>query len=803
MSFTVAAPLSAKIARATAVSLLLLLSACGTPEEKAQNYYRRGMELAGKSDFVRARLEFRNAIQIKSDFLPALHAIADLEEKQQNWPAANAALRRIATVDPKDMESRLRLSTMALFAGRFQEALEWVDAATAIDETNARAHGLRAATLFKLGDEPTALQEARRSLELAPGNEVAVTVLAAARMAHEDSDGALQILDSIAGDTTNLSVELFKITIYGKRGELDQVEKRLRNLIERYPQEQALGTQLLQFYLSQNRTDDAEQLLRRAADRDLSNSTPGLTLVRFLKEARGEAAARQELLARSKQASDPFSYQMALAELDIVTGRNEAAEGQFKTLIADDKDRAHVEAAQLRLAQLYVATKRFALADPLIADVLRGDRGNGLARRLRATMLLERGQLDEAIGQLREALNDQPRSAELMLLLAVAYERSGSIELAGQQFANAARASEFAPATALDYVAFLLRRGGSGKAEEVLQELSSKHPENIDVLSALAQLRLERQNWSGARETAEAIRRIEKRDGRADQIVGAVLLGQKNYQDSVVALTKAYDANPGETRSMFALVRSYVLAKEPDKADVFLNAVISKNSTNAEAHVLKGLLQMSGNQPAEAAQSFKAAIEANPKNAAGYQALADLRVKQKNYNEALNVLREGLRAEPTSAPLLLAFAEGLELNGDFEAAITAYERMLQNEPGSLIALNNLASLLAEHRNDDASLDRAAHLAKGLAKSEIPQFMDTLGWIRSRKGEYNAAIPLLESATAALPQNATVSYHLGMTYLKAGASAKAYTELRKASSLLGDGDKALAAKIQAALKDTPG
>ena len=251
---------------------------------------------------------------------------------------------------------------------------------------------------------------------------------------------------------------------------------------------------------------------------------------------------------------------------------------------------------------------------------------------------------------------------------------------------------------------------------------------------------------------------------------------------------------------MFALVRSYVLAKQPDKADAFLDFVLSKNAANAEARVLKGLLRMAANQPSEAAQSFKAAIEANPKDPVGYRALANLHIRQKSYDDALSVLRDGLREEPASSPLQLAYAEALELNGDVEAAITSYERMLKNEPGSLIIVNNLASLLAEHRKDEASLDRAAKLAKSLARSEVPQFKDTLGWIRSRRGEYQSAIPLLESAAAALPVNPTVRYHLAVTYLAAGETVKAHAELRKAAGLIKDEDNALATKIRAALKE---
>ena len=50
-----------------------------------------------------------------------------------------------------------------------------------------------------------------------------------------------------------------------------------------------------------------------------------------------------------------------------------------------------------------------------------------------------------AISDLREALNDQPRSPELMQLLATAYERSGAIDLAEKQFADAMKASNYDP----------------------------------------------------------------------------------------------------------------------------------------------------------------------------------------------------------------------------------------------------------------------------------------------------------------------------------------------------------------------
>ena len=98
-----------------------------------------------------------------------------------------------------------------------------------------------------------------------------------------------------------------------------------------------------------------------------------------------------------------------------------------------------------------------------------------------------------------------------MMLLALAYERSGSIDLADKELASATKVSGFAPNIGLNYVAFLMRRGNMSAAEDVLTELATRNPNNIDVLTSLAQVRLSRQNWIGANEVAEAISALVKR----------------------------------------------------------------------------------------------------------------------------------------------------------------------------------------------------------------------------------------------------------------------------------------------------
>src|SRR6185503_8969772 len=153
-------------------------------------------------------------------------------------------------------------------------------------------------------------------------------------------------------------------------------------------------------------------------------------------------------------------------------------------------------AAQLTIAQIYLGKGNVAAAEPVISEVLAADRRNIIALRLRASIKINKGEIDGAIADLREALNDQPKSIELLMLMAMAYERGGKPELAERQYADAYKASNLDPAVALRYVAFLKRRGDLSHAEDILVDVAARVPSNVQVLSSLAQVRLSRQNWT-------------------------------------------------------------------------------------------------------------------------------------------------------------------------------------------------------------------------------------------------------------------------------------------------------------------
>ena len=120
-----------------------------------------------------------------------------------------------------------------------------------------------------------------------------------------------------------------------------------------------------------------------------------------------------------------------------------------------------------------------------------------------------------------------------------------------------------------------------------------------------------------------------------------------------------------------------------------------------------------------------------------------------------------------------------ERQQQYDAAIASYEGFLVKNPDNVIATNNLAAILADHRTDEVSLARAKELASRLAMSSQPALLDTLGWVHYRLGEYDQAAEVLSGVVEKAPDVPVYRYHLGMTYYKQGDTRAARKILSEA------------------------
>src|SRR6195256_1521180 len=213
--------------RVLLISAALLVAACsGSPDDRAQSYYQRGVKLLSQQDYVKASLEFKNALQLKKDLVGAWRGLAQIEERNRNWPALLSIRRTIVELDRNDVEAKLKLASLLSRANALDEALSLVNAAGELSTGDPKVLGTKAAILFRLNDFSGAAREARSALEIDPANGIAILVLASERLATGDPEGALLLLDRAPAGaaSADIGILLFKIKLFEQLGKHDQVE---------------------------------------------------------------------------------------------------------------------------------------------------------------------------------------------------------------------------------------------------------------------------------------------------------------------------------------------------------------------------------------------------------------------------------------------------------------------------------------------------------------------------------------------------------------------------------------------------
>ncbi len=122
---------SAKTALLLATFILggVTLGACSSREQRAQAYYEQGKSYLAKKDYVKAAIEFKNALQIKKDMVEAFRGLEQIDEHNKNFQGLAGDLRSIVELDPKDNEARVKLTKLYLLGNALDPALKLANAA--------------------------------------------------------------------------------------------------------------------------------------------------------------------------------------------------------------------------------------------------------------------------------------------------------------------------------------------------------------------------------------------------------------------------------------------------------------------------------------------------------------------------------------------------------------------------------------------------------------------------------------------------------------------------------------------------
>ena len=162
-------------------------------------------------------------------------------------------------------------------------------------------------------------------------------------------------------------------------------------------------------------------------------------------------------------------------------------------------------------------------------------------------------------------------------------------------------------------------------------------------------------------------------------------------------------------------------------------------------------------------------------------------------------LEKAVSLEPKLTDAQLRLASAAETRKDYDQAIVRYRTILAVEANNIVALNNLAYLLADQKKQPKEALPLAERAYQLS-GQAPVIGDTLGWVHFKLGDAATAMTYIDRAAKQLPKNADITLHLAELHLSLGDQplAKVYLDIAlKLDPKLTERDdvKALVARIR--------
>nr|MDJ0860543.1 tetratricopeptide repeat protein [Dinoroseobacter sp.] len=779
-------------------SAVVFLAACDSAEERAEKHFQNAVELIEGGDVTRGMIELRNALQLDDAHRDARWLFAEQLLAQGRTQEAFGQFLNVAERFPEEAEPRIIVAELALDSRQWELVERHGARAVELSPNDQRVVIIDASLKFRdavrSGDA-----QARRDVVLLveelfekfPENSALPAILIEHYAIESDYESALEIANrGLEAQPQNVELHLARLNITETLGEIDALEGYLVELNERFPDERDYQQMMIRYFGLRGEVEKAEAFLREIAsplDDDLTEYT---SLVVFLRDTQGNDAALAELDAGLQARPDDPTLSALRATLLFDSGEREKGIADLEQLLQSEDLGSEALRIKISLARMLLATENEVGARKLVEEVLAEDALQTEAVKLQANWMILDDRSTDAINILRRALDSEPEDAELMTLMAQAHARNGDADISRDLLSLAAETSGFAPEESIRYARALIAVEEYATAETTLIYSLRARPDTPSVLAVLAEVYLLTKDWPRAEQVEETLRRLDTRETLeiADSLRIELLRQRQGTEEALSFLEDQLETGRGDNRALSALIGGYIQSGDLDSARNTLNAAFAENPGDPQLKLLESSLLLADGDLDGAEEIYRALLADYPNNEQLWIGLMRVVAAQQDPQEVARVLDQGLEQLPDAPNLLWAKASQLERALDIDGAIEVYEKLYDLGSNSVVAANNLASLLATYRADDPeSVERAYAIARRLRGTENPAFQDTYGWIAYLRGDYEEAVTYLEPAAQALASDPVVQYHLGMLYLSLEQRDQAFAQFERALELAGADD----------------
>lgn len=541
----------------------------------------------------------------------------------------------------------------------------------------------------------------------------------------------------------------------------------LQPVLDANPADSASALLMAQAYLATGQRDKALQLYQRAAQADPNDPTAESNLARMEAQT-GQVQQGIDELDKLAQTSEGAAVAGPPLVLTLLrAGRLSEAADEAQALVKrNGKDLV----TQSLLGIVRLVQGNYAEAATILKNVVDKAPNLSAVQRDLAQAYIGLDKLDEAKAVLQGLLKQNPDSAQDAITLAHIELRQKNEAGAADVLRTAQQNAQKDPSPGIALLQMYAANKEWDKVNSYGRSLDGQFPANPAVIQTIASLRASAGDAKGAE--TEYAELVEALPDRPDALVryAEFQIAANDKADARATLAKAVAMAPNNATYMQDLV-GFDMAEHGADAAIVTARSFAKDEPELSELVVAGIL-VRAKRTAEAVTLITADQDKHP--SAGYAAeLGELLYLTGKADEAKQLLQSWLKTHDDIGPSLALANIYLE-NHNYDEAQVIYEKVHALAPNDVSVLNNLAWLYGK-KHDPRARDYAAQAYR---LSPGPVTADTLAWILVRSDESSEALSLLRDASASLPQNGGIQYHLAAALNATGQKGEARSVLEK-------------------------
>ena len=330
------------------------------------------------------------------------------------------------------------------------------------------------------------------------------------------------------------------------------------------------------------------------------------------------------------------------------------------------------------------------------------------------------------------------------------------------------------------------RAGNNDEAVRILEKMLEVDDRDLDVCAVLAEVYLTRSEFSRALPLFNKLTAAGIQNTELKLRVGVAMFGQASRDSAYLPKARQLfeelrNQAPRDWRAYWYLGAVAGTEHKDSLAASYFSMVTKLDERNGDAWWFVGTHLFDKGEYRKLLEEMDRARKVLPNDARVYFLTGLAYTRLDEQLKAVEALEQSYKLNPkdinTLSTLALAY-DGLKRFADSDRL---YEEALLIDSSSHLILNNYGYSLADR---GLQLQRALEMAKRAvaADPENSSYLDTIGWIYFRLGQFDDARRFIERAVAKDSASATVIDHLGDICFKLGQKVEAEKWWKKALEL---------------------